>query len=148
MSKNGFSKLIWIVCFAIALIYFGGIWHRPLFSPAEVRQALTAREMLISGNFVTPTLNGVPCFDKPAPYYWFTAAALKVFGENNFAVRFPSALFTLLTAAVIYLFCLLNGEKKKAAAASLLYVCCGTVFAGASNALPDANIAKEETNTV
>ena len=138
MSKNGFRKLPLIVCFAIALIYFGGIWHRPLFSPDEVCQALTAREMLISGSFAVPTLNGVPCFDKPAPYYWLTAAALKVFGENTFAVRFPSALFTLLTAAAIYFFCLLNGEKKKAAVSSLLYVCCGTVFAGASNALPDA----------
>lgn len=138
MSKNGPRKLTWLVCIAIALIYFGGMWHRPLFSPDEVCQALTAREMLLSGDFITPTLNGIPCYEKPAPYYWLTAAALKIFGENTFALRLPSALFTLLTAAAIYLFCRFNGEKRKAGAASLLYVCCGTVFAGASNALPDA----------
>ena len=126
------------ICLGIALIYFGGIWHRPLFAPEEIGCALTAKEMMLSGKIFSPTLNGLPCIDNPPPYYWAVAGALKVFGENTFALRFASAFFTLLTAGVLYLFCFISGDRRRAVVSALLYLCCGTVFAGASRVSPDS----------
>src|SRR5512133_813950 len=74
--------------------YLGGL---PLIDPDEGRYAEIPREMLERGDLITPTLNYVKYFEKPPLLYWINAASLKVFGENEFAARFPSALCGLLT---------------------------------------------------
>lgn len=118
-------KLTLGICFAVVLLCLGGIWSRPLYAPDEVSFALTAREMLQSGDF-----------RNSSPAHWATAGALKVFGETAFAVRFPSALFTLLTAGVIYLFCLKAENKKCAVVSAMLYLCSGLVFVSSGWGIP------------
>ena len=51
---------------------------RPLAMPDEGRYVGVALEMLHTGNWVTPTLDGLPFFHKPPLFYWITAASLKV----------------------------------------------------------------------
>ncbi|HRZ87279.1 MAG TPA: glycosyltransferase family 39 protein [bacterium] len=79
--------------------FFFRLGERPLWSSDEGRYAEIPREMLASGDLLTPHLNYVNYFEKPALSYWLTAFSFKVFGENAWAARFPVALLGLLTIA-------------------------------------------------
>jgi len=85
------------------LIYLLPLGARPLFMPDETRYAEIPREMIASGNWVVPHLNGLLYFEKPVLGYWIHAAAQLVFGETRFAVRFPAALATGLSALLVLL---------------------------------------------
>jgi 4-amino-4-deoxy-L-arabinose transferase-like glycosyltransferase len=75
-----------------------GSW---LAEPDEARYAEIPREMLASGDFVTPTLNGVHYFEKPPLLYWANAASMTLFGQNAYAARLPTRLAAVGTAAVL-----------------------------------------------
>ncbi|MBK5274432.1 MAG: phospholipid carrier-dependent glycosyltransferase [Desulfuromonadales bacterium] len=93
--------LILAVCLGIPFFqYLGGL---PLMDPDEGRYAEIPREMLERGDLITPTLNYVKYFEKPPLLYWINAASLKLFGQNEFAARFPSALCGLLTVLATYI---------------------------------------------
>lgn len=86
------------------LIYMIPLGNRPLSIPDETRYAEIPYEMLTSGDWITPRLNGLRYFEKPPLGYWLNAISISVFGENNFAVRFFSALSAGLTTLLVYLF--------------------------------------------
>ena len=75
----------WVVALFLAcfLVWFVGLEYRGLFMPDEGRYADIAREMLDSGDWVTPRLNGIKYFEKPPLQYWATAAAYEMFGEHQ-----------------------------------------------------------------
>lgn len=76
---------------AIGLFYFSALGTVPLLEPDEARYAEIPREMLASGDFVTPRLNGVAYLEKPPLFYWGNALSLRLFGETEFAARFFTA---------------------------------------------------------
>lgn len=94
---------------AIAAGLFVGVYllplgARPLLLPDEFRYAEVAREMLASGDWVVPRLDGVLYFEKPVLGYWWIAASEAVLGPSRFAVRLPAALAvggTALLAALL-----------------------------------------------
>lgn len=86
----------------IIFSYFAFLGHLPLFEPDEGRYAEIPREMLASGDFITPTLNYVKYFEKPILHYWLTAGAFRVFGLKEFSARFFSAFFALLGIFGVY----------------------------------------------
>ncbi|WP_298273571.1 glycosyltransferase family 39 protein [Geobacter sp.] len=91
-----------ILC-AVFGFAFLQILHRiPLLEPDEGRYAEIPREMLESGDFVTPYLNYVKYFEKPPLLYWLNALSFKIFGLNEFAARLPTALFALLGILLTY----------------------------------------------
>jgi 4-amino-4-deoxy-L-arabinose transferase-like glycosyltransferase len=65
---------------------------RPLWEPDEARYAEIPREMLATGDWLTPRLNGVLYFEKPPLQYWLSALGMKLFGMNGAAARLPVAL--------------------------------------------------------
>ncbi len=69
-----------------------------LTGPDEPRYTSIARNMAESGDWVTPRLDSKPWFEKPILFYWEAAASFRVFGENDYAARFPSALAAILAA--------------------------------------------------
>lgn len=79
--------------FGIALaIGFAVLWlatlaDRKLLNPDEARYAEISREMLVTGNWITPRLNGLKYFEKPPLQYWATAIAFKALGPTEFAAR-------------------------------------------------------------
>ena len=87
-----------------ALLYLPALGQPALWEPDEGRYAEIAREMVLSGDYITPRDNYEIYFEKPPLVYWAEAAAIKIFGVNEFAVRFPAALFSVgqvvITAAL------------------------------------------------
>lgn len=84
------SLLIILVLFAIA--WFSMLEYRKLIKPDEGRYAEIPREMVVTGDWLTPRLNGIKYFEKPALQYWTTAAAFTLFGEHHWTARLWSAL--------------------------------------------------------
>ncbi len=80
-----------LAAFAL-IIYLPALGRPPLWEPDEGRYAEVAREMVISGDYVTPHNNFVRYLEKPPLVYWITAACLRVFGHDEFAVRLQAAL--------------------------------------------------------
>lgn len=79
-------------------------WARPLMLPDEGRYVGVAWEMLRSGDWLTPTLNGLPYFHKPPLFYWITAASLWLFGHHEWAARVASLLGAALGTTAAYAF--------------------------------------------
>jgi 4-amino-4-deoxy-L-arabinose transferase len=71
--------------------------------PDEARYGEVPREMLASGDWIVPRLNGLRYFEKPPLGYWLNAASMWLFGQNAFAVRLPSAVSVGLTALLLFL---------------------------------------------
>ena len=70
----------------------------------EGSNAEAAREMLETGDWISPTLNDEPRYAKPALVYWAISGTYALFGVNEFTARLPSALFGLGLLIVHYLF--------------------------------------------
>jgi 4-amino-4-deoxy-L-arabinose transferase-like glycosyltransferase len=84
-----------------AVIYFAGLSGYPLLDPDEGRYAEIPREMLESGDFITPHLNYVKYFEKPPLFYWAVAGSMALFGQQEWAVRIVPALAGFLTVLLI-----------------------------------------------
>jgi 4-amino-4-deoxy-L-arabinose transferase-like glycosyltransferase len=94
-----------ILCALVAAaLYLPGLGAPALWEPDEGRYAEIAREMVVSHDYVTPRNNFELYFEKPPLVYWCEAVAIDIFGPTEFAVRLPSALFSIgevvVTAAV------------------------------------------------
>jgi hypothetical protein len=93
------------LCFLIGLglvVWFGNIALRTLTEPDEARYAEIAREMLATGDWVTPHLNGIAYFEKPPLQYWATAVAYSVFGAQPWVARLWTTGFGLLGLVLTY----------------------------------------------
>ncbi len=99
-----------------AILYLPGLGRPALWEPDEGRYAEIAREMAISGDLITPRDDYIRYFEKPPLVYWMEAAAIRVFGPTEFAVRLPAALFSAGEVAVV---CAI-GDAMFGAAAGLL----------------------------
>ena len=97
------AKRVWSFLFlAVAAFYLYGLGIMPLVGPDEPRYAQVAREMLARHDLITPTLGGLPWFEKPPLLYWMMMASYRVFGVNEFSARLGPAICGLLTALFIY----------------------------------------------
>ncbi len=97
-SKPYVALLATIVLFSL----FFGLGSVPLFDEDEGAYSEVTREMLHSGDFITPRLNGDTFFHKPPMIYWAQAASVALFGLNEFALRLPSALASLVWAVILF----------------------------------------------
>lgn len=86
----------------ILLFYCFWLGSYPVFTPDEGRYCEAAREMLVSGDFITPRVDGVVFLDKPILYYWMQAASLYLFGVNEWAIRLIPMLCGVLGCLLTY----------------------------------------------
>jgi 4-amino-4-deoxy-L-arabinose transferase-like glycosyltransferase len=100
---NKVGTSFWLVAIITILIVFFNLGGVPLLDPDEPVYAETPREMFTFNEFVSPRIYGEYWYDKPPMYYWLVAASYKVFGMNEFAARFPSAIFAVACTLVVYL---------------------------------------------
>ena len=102
LHPSTLAKRVYVFLFLfIIAFYFFGLGHLPLLGPDEPRYAQIAREMFLSGDFITPTLGGHTWFEKPSLLYWMIAAAFKIFGVSDWSARFGPAVCGLLTIAAV-----------------------------------------------
>ena len=95
--------------FAVLLaVCFVAFWWRlgtlGLIDPDEPFYAQTAREMVQSGDWMTPQIYGSPQFEKPILYYWLVAGSFRALGETEFAGRMPTALFATALVLLVWAF--------------------------------------------
>lgn len=101
--QNNLSKRALLVLLLLALAaWFGTLDYRKLIGPDEGRYAEISREMAVSGDWLTPRLNGIKYFEKPPLQYWATAAAFKTFGFHAWTARLWTALTGFLTVLVVW----------------------------------------------
>ena len=102
MHPSALAKRVYLFIFLIIIaFYLYGLGQLPLLGPDEPRYAEVAREMLLRGDYITPTLGGYTWFEKPSLLYWMMAASFKVFGVSEWAARLGPALCGLLTIVAI-----------------------------------------------
>jgi 4-amino-4-deoxy-L-arabinose transferase-like glycosyltransferase len=92
----GFLACVFLV------LWFGALDEREFFHPDEGRYAEIPREMVASGDWITPRLNGLKYFEKPVLQYWITAVSYLALGEEEFVARLWPALAGFLTLLLVY----------------------------------------------
>ncbi|MBK1695438.1 glycoside hydrolase [Chromatium weissei] len=92
----------WLLILVIALSFFWQLGAVPLYDLDEGAFTEATREMLNTGNFITPHRDGAPRYDKPVLIYWLQAASTQIFGFNEFALRLPSALAASLWVLALW----------------------------------------------
>ncbi|HZZ72770.1 MAG TPA: glycosyltransferase family 39 protein [Pirellulales bacterium] len=100
MSQS--ARYQWTIGLAAALVFFTNLGGPKLWDADEPRNATCAREMLARGDVIVPTFNGEVRTDKPVLLYWLIMGAYQVFGDNEFAARFFSALAAVGTVLCTY----------------------------------------------
>jgi 4-amino-4-deoxy-L-arabinose transferase-like glycosyltransferase len=105
--ENDYATFVKSILLALLLIalYFFDLGERPFATPDEGRYVEIPREMVATGNWVTPRLNGVKYFEKPPLFYWLQATVQKYVGLNEVTMRLCTVLFALLGLGATYLFC-------------------------------------------
>ena len=131
-----FFKIALIVLALINFLLPIGLF--PLFDYDEGAFSEATREMLDSGDYITTYLNGNLRFDKPILIYWLQALSAKIFGLNEFAMRFPSAIAALLWTFGLYLFSKKYFNEKVALLATLFMISSLQINMIAKAAIADA----------
>ena len=90
------------VLLAIVVAWFALLGYRDLIDPDEGRYAEIPREMLVSGDWITPRLNGLKYFEKPPLQYWATAAFYKLLGFSNASARLWIVLIGFVGAVWVF----------------------------------------------
>ncbi|MFI4955825.1 MAG: phospholipid carrier-dependent glycosyltransferase [Gammaproteobacteria bacterium] len=75
----------------------------PLLEPDEARYTEIPREMVETGEYLVPRLNGVIYLEKPPLFYWLQSSALALFGVEEGSARFWNAFFASFTCMMVYL---------------------------------------------
>ena len=115
---------------AFLALWFGFLELRGLYFPDEGRYAEIPREMLATGDWVTPRINGFPYFEKPPLQYWITAAIFAVAGQDEWTARLAPALAGLVgVLAVLLAARRLFGRRTGWMAAAIMASSCGYFLA-------------------
>lgn len=102
-AKKGWYSDILIILFGLLIFYALWIGSYPLFTPDEGRYSEVAREMTVSGDYITPRLNGIAFLDKPILYYWLQAIAINIFGLKEWALRLWPASIGIFGSLMVYI---------------------------------------------
>lgn len=106
------------VAFLSLLFFLSGNAYLAVTDPVESNYALTAKEMVLSGDWISPHIYGIPWYDKPIFIYWLISLSYTLFGITDFAARLPSALFG--AAAVVLSAWYVRRAAASTAAAALM----------------------------
>lgn len=102
-SEKVYSVKSIVVFFVLLTTFFSfEIGNRPFANPDEARYVEISREMLKSGDFVTPRLNNVKYFEKPPLFYWIGALNQKIFGIDFAKQRLSQVIIALLGIVTLF----------------------------------------------
>ena len=108
---SGVRPNAWLAAMAVfaAVVFLAGLNARQMWGADEPRIAGISTEMAVYNNWVQPRLNGEPFLETPPLFFWADALSIKIFGQSNFAAKFPAALAAV--AGVIAVFLLVRNMK-------------------------------------
>jgi 4-amino-4-deoxy-L-arabinose transferase-like glycosyltransferase len=113
--------LFFAIFIGICAIYTIGLGKSPLLDPDEPIYGQFVKEMVNSGDWLTPHYDDKLWFDKPPLFYWLASSCVKIGGLNEFTLRLPSAIFGALTVLMVFfLACHDFGKKAGALAAAVV----------------------------
>jgi len=126
-----------LVFFCSLLLHVAGTWSIPLIDRDEPRFAEASREMRERGDYVIPYFNDKYRFDKPPLIYWTQIASYRLFGENDFAARLPSAVAAALTAVLLFAWGRRLGSERIGWWAAIIFTLCLQTFIHARASVAD-----------
>ncbi len=101
-TPRGWWHDIILLTVVLSILFAAALGNRALWHPDEGRYVEIPREMVESGDYVTPRLNGVKYFEKPVLFYWLQASAIKVFGIKEWSMRLWPVIFAILGCLATY----------------------------------------------
>lgn len=111
MKERTFLGLIFVAALLFLLL---GNSSLAVTDPVESNYALTAKEMVLSGDWISPRIYGIFWYDKPIFLYWLLCISYTIFGFTDFASRFPSAVFGAASVALAAWFMFRQSGRKTA----------------------------------
>jgi 4-amino-4-deoxy-L-arabinose transferase-like glycosyltransferase len=130
--------LLFLVFLFATAIYLGCVVSPPsLMDDVDAIQALIAKTMATSGDYVTARLDGVVYLEKAPLIYWLMAASYKVFGFTDWAARLPVALASIALALLSSLFGMWAFGKRAGFYAGLCIATCVGLFLFTRIQIPD-----------
>lgn len=123
-----------ILAAVCVFLFFSAPGFRSLYETDEARYAEIAREMVLSGDWVTPTLNYVKYFEKPPLTYWLVAVSYKMFGVSGASARLVPAFCGFLTVLIVF-FLARSQSKAMGGLVSGLVLATSLMFFGLSRIL-------------
>jgi 4-amino-4-deoxy-L-arabinose transferase-like glycosyltransferase len=127
-----------LLFFGLTLLLSLGNRALPLIDRDEPRFAEASREMLESRNWIVPTFNGAPRYDKPPLIYWLQSAAYQTLGEGELSARLPAALCTAATALLLIQWAARLGLPTGGWLAAGMFIFCVQIFQHGRAAVADA----------
>ena len=138
MTERSHLWLLIALLLASACVYLIGNGSVTLWDRDEPRYAETSRQMLTTGDWVVPHYLDKPRTAKPALIYWCQATAMKIFGDNEFAARFPSALATIILLTVLWIVLSRHMGSQFALWTVFIFATSGLTIAAAKMCITDA----------
>jgi 4-amino-4-deoxy-L-arabinose transferase-like glycosyltransferase len=106
-----YPKILWTTVIVAAIVFFWGLGSMDLLSLNEGRRALAIQEMVSSGNWLLPHLNGELYLTKPPLLYWLSSSLGFIWGVNEWTLRLPSALAAIAVLIMVYRYALQQSGK-------------------------------------
>ncbi len=91
-----------VIIIAASALFFPFLGKVHLFDWDEINFAEAAREMIVSGDFLTVQIDYRPFLQKPPLFIWLQALSMMIFGVNEFAARFPNALLGVIQLMFLF----------------------------------------------
>ena len=110
--------IIWFICF----FELGSVDLIDLVD--EGTYSNVTRQMIETGDWITPRVGTNTFFDKPPLMYWCQAFFMRFLGFTPFAARLPSAIAAALTALLLYYWAKRNGVARVGWLAAVFYLLC------------------------
>ncbi len=104
LKKHKILIYQFIIVLAAALLFITFLGGVHLFDWDEINFAESAREMIVSRDYITVQINFKPFWEKPPLFIWLQVLSMKIFGINEFAARFPNAICGILTLLILFNF--------------------------------------------
>ena len=105
MSPDTLHRRVWVyagIVVLTALLLLPFLGSVKLFDSDEIKYAESAREMIVTGDYLTVQIDYEPFPEKPPLFFWMQVLSMKVFGINEFAARFPNLICGILSMVMLY----------------------------------------------
>ena len=122
------------------MVFFWKLGSNGLWDLDEALYANCARTIYLTHDYVTPRINGVAFYEKPPLVYWLAAVSFKITGMNEWGVRFPSAMASLILTLLIWRVGTHRFGDRAGYIAAFSFALCPLVFGSARQLTTDATL--------